>query len=247
MVSERHRAILVTAPGNTDAHRAWSKAIEIFQTKDRVFDISPIVSSQSGNYHSFLIPPDGCGLSYVFSREAVLKRQAYIAWLRDHQKQYSWRAFHWAEVYYGDNEGNAKVVNSSCNPEHQSEDEFGELLVKPVVKFINNPIQDVIDIYTRLYNKPVEIGFTSDIGKKNNAPYGMCVFPADGSTPQVVLDANLEYIHLVEVLAHELAHVVTGEGCECDGHTPEWDAVFTKINEEYIKLNGSDGEVEVSR
>lgn len=65
-----------------------------------------------------------------------------------------------------------------------------------------------------------------------SGPFGCTRFPDDDSTPEIYLSCDLPIAHLTEIYAHELAHAILGKehGGNCDGHTPEWEAVFEQIH-----------------
>ena len=60
--------------------------------------------------------------------------------------------------------------------------------------------------------------------------YGMTFFPDNGSDPIIQLDCNLSVKDAVEVLAHELAHVIAGID---KNHGKEWEDIFSEIHELY--------------
>lgn len=63
--------------------------------------------------------------------------------------------------------------------------------------------------------------------------YGLTIFPEDGSAPIVCVSAEAPISAEPELLAHELAHVVAGEGA---GHGPEWKAAEEAISRQYDEI-----------
>lgn len=102
------------------------------------------------------------------------------------------------------------------------------------VQWVMNPFDIVVECYVELYNKPCEIHFTKGL-KEQEDKCGFTNFPDDDSQPQIVMDAALPYEGLVEILAHELAHVVVGHDAESDPHGPLWNEAFDKLHELYCQ------------
>lgn len=65
--------------------------------------------------------------------------------------------------------------------------------------------------------------------------YGVTVFNDDGKV-LVFVDAMISVNNAVEILAHELAHVVAGFEEGKDDHGPEWEAAFESIKQEYGRI-----------
>jgi hypothetical protein len=102
----------------------------------------------------------------------------------------------------------------------------------------NNPLQEIINISTNLFpeivNKNIYIQFDSRLGSKEteNVPYGE-TFIDDGTKDIIVsISGNLPIIENIEILAHELSHVIVGIENE---HNEEWENVFNKIFVEYSR------------
>jgi hypothetical protein len=56
----------------------------------------------------------------------------------------------------------------------------------------------------------------------------------DGEPPCILIRADIPMTAIVEVIAHELAHVAEPE----DDHGAKWDAAFTAVQEEYNRRVG---------
>lgn len=65
---------------------------------------------------------------------------------------------------------------------------------------------------------------------------GFCVWDADGKTPLIVVNQNIPCFAAVEIIAHEVAHLVAGPEAE---HGKEWEKVFKKIRKHYGKLHAA--------
>ena len=61
---------------------------------------------------------------------------------------------------------------------------------------------------------------------------GLTLFPEDGGTPQIMIDVGLPLDATVEVLMHEVAHVVAGVEA---GHGSEWEGAFDALHCAYLK------------
>lgn len=66
--------------------------------------------------------------------------------------------------------------------------------------------------------------------------WGICgytLFPDDGSMPEIRVSAHIPYVRVVEITAHEVAHVVAGAEA---GHGPKWQQAFDAIKQEFDRL-----------
>ena len=103
--------------------------------------------------------------------------------------------------------------------------------------FLNDPFSLVWEAFHNLYpDKECEIYYDqheetdqSDDSKE----YGSTLFPDDRSIPIVNIFAEYPVNILVEILAHELAHVAVGPGHE---HDEAWKEAFDNIYQEYNNL-----------
>lgn len=92
-----------------------------------------------------------------------------------------------------------------------------------------DPIANVVEVFNRLFpGKAATIEFVEGLKETEDA-WGVTHFPEDGGPPSISLDVDLEYRHVVEILAHELAHVA--EPADED-HGERWDAAFSLIHAE---------------
>jgi hypothetical protein len=99
----------------------------------------------------------------------------------------------------------------------------------------SNPLQDVLDAFTRLYP---ELAVTVHIAP-TEAGLGFTEFPDDGSTPSICVDPGLPYSGVMDILAHELAHVAAGSA---EDHGPVWQAAYDAIRDDYEREVTSRGE-----
>ena len=63
--------------------------------------------------------------------------------------------------------------------------------------------------------------------------WGLTFWPDDNSGVIVEISSHLKVMHIPEVLAHELAHVISGYDA---GHGERWKDVFDKIHEKYCEI-----------
>lgn len=102
------------------------------------------------------------------------------------------------------------------------------------MEFVNNPFDLVIEAVKKLYpNTKALIQFNPTLRGREFGECGCTTFPDDNSTPVVDISTNIPFMAMVEILAHELAHVVVGPG---EGHDQKWESVFSAINEVYMVL-----------
>jgi len=64
--------------------------------------------------------------------------------------------------------------------------------------------------------------------------WGYTIFPDDKTQiPIIKISTRLPFKYLIEIVGHELAHVVAGEEA---GHGDSWKFVFNLLSVEYVKL-----------
>lgn len=98
-------------------------------------------------------------------------------------------------------------------------------------KIKHDVIKIIIDIFDSLYpERSCTIEFVDGLHKKTKA-YGETFWPDDCSDPSISIDVNTTFIGVVEVLAHELAHVATGHR----GHGEVWETALGQINNRFNK------------
>jgi len=105
----------------------------------------------------------------------------------------------------------------------------------------NNPVDVLLKVCNDLYPEfDAEIylmsseaidKFYKESGGEGKAPFGITV-GEDNDNYDILIDANVPYMALIEVLSHEIAHVVAGFEAE---HGEEWEKVFSEIHGAYCE------------
>ena len=105
------------------------------------------------------------------------------------------------------------------------------------MKFINNPFDIVIQAVKELYpDTHALIQFNPDLRGKKYGECGCTTFPDNPNDPIIVdISTNIPFNAMIEVLAHELAHVVVRLNEE-DDHGERWQEVFEAIYRKYNEL-----------
>lgn len=109
------------------------------------------------------------------------------------------------------------------------------------MKFINNPFDIVIKAVDELYpNTRAWIQFNPNIKPRKFLwwRFGCCgctTFPEKGDiqVPIIDISTNIPFEAMLEILAHELAHVVAGVDAK---HNKGWEEVFHNINIKYYDI-----------
>ena len=97
---------------------------------------------------------------------------------------------------------------------------------------------DLIAAYSEMYpDRPCEVIVSPLKGK-----LGQTFFPDDGGTPEVVLCPSLTYVGMMDILAHELAHVAIGRN---GGHGAKFKAAYRAIHDAYERRVTAQGETVV--
>lgn len=99
------------------------------------------------------------------------------------------------------------------------------------MNFINDPFDIVTEIISENYpftECDIYIGQSMTDGKET---FGCTLFPEDKSQkPLVEIHYSLSMPDAVEVLVHELAHVIAGEEAE---HNEVWEMAFSILHEKF--------------
>lgn len=105
----------------------------------------------------------------------------------------------------------------------------------------NDPFEILFEAINNLYPK-IECDIQVDpnikapvrlFGKRLWGICGYTLFPDDGSMPEVRVSAHIPYVRVVEIIGHEVAHVVAGTKA---GHGAEWRQAFDAIKQEFDRL-----------
>lgn len=93
------------------------------------------------------------------------------------------------------------------------------------------PFIDVINAACRVSGKSLDCDIHFGETTEDDA-LGETYFPADGGRIEVVIRPDMKIEQAMDILAHELAHVIAGEG---DDHGPVWEKAYADIYEEYTR------------
>ena len=104
----RHHSIIVTT-SHADIDTARDQAVEIFGEKR----VSLVLYSPSNSYKSFFISPDGSKEGWAESDAGDEQREAFIKWLDSKRYNDGSSALTYAEVQFGDEQGDDKILRSS--------------------------------------------------------------------------------------------------------------------------------------
>lgn len=100
-----HHAIIVTGWSEEAINAAHAEAERIF------FSVSDILPGYVNGYHTFLIPPDGSKEGWAESDQGDVRRGEFIGWLnRQRDAEDGSSPLAWAEVQYGDGDGDNRVT-----------------------------------------------------------------------------------------------------------------------------------------
>ena len=100
--------------------------------------------------------------------------------------------------------------------------------------FVNDMFSLVYLAFKNLYpEKTVQCEWVPELEPSEDGleVFGVTTFSAD--SVYVEISAKLHVVDAVEILAHELAHVVSGSDAD---HGPEWEAAFDAIFDEYNRI-----------
>lgn len=96
----------------------------------------------------------------------------------------------------------------------------------------NDPIKEILDI-CKTYNKKCTISFVIGLYEKEKG-YAVTIFHEKlDSTPEIFIDVDVPYYHVIELIAHEFAHVVVGKK---ENHSKKWKKIFEEINQKFNNL-----------
>lgn len=93
------------------------------------------------------------------------------------------------------------------------------------IKFMN-PFEDLFaaaeDVAGKELNCEVHFGLIEDA-------LGYTLFPDDGSEPVICIHPNQNIEQCLDILAHELAHVIRGKNDDLDDHCDLWKSLYDQI------------------
>lgn len=106
--------------------------------------------------------------------------------------------------------------------------------------FVNDPFPALFEAFECLYKDaesveihlvmPEDFDLTGDDGEP---AVGLTLFPDDGGEPVIYVSAELPFYNVVEIVAHEMAHVIAGQDA---GHSDEWEKAFSEIHMLYGEI-----------
>ncbi len=102
----RQHVIVVTSWKEESVTLAHERAMEIFGTQ-----CSNMVSSVTNGESSFFIGPDGSKEGWAESDKGDQRREEFKAWLRTQVYEDGTSNLSWVEVFYGDDNGEAAIVD----------------------------------------------------------------------------------------------------------------------------------------
>ena len=104
----RHHAIVVTSWNAETFAEAHAKAVTLFAQT-----VSPAIPSDINSYSTFLVGPDGSKEGWDEDVAGNLRRDEFIAWLKTQVYGDGSSCLAWAEIQYGDDELETKIVRDS--------------------------------------------------------------------------------------------------------------------------------------
>ncbi len=102
-----HHAIIVTSGWQKDLLKAYKKANKLFKW------VSPVSPEMMNGYASFFIPPDGSKEGWQDSNDGDTNRQKFLNWLDKQRYEDGSTSLDYAEIQYGDEGGNDKILQST--------------------------------------------------------------------------------------------------------------------------------------
>lgn len=105
-------------------------------------------------------------------------------------------------------------------------------------RFINNPFDILMKVFDTYCLDKIKIVFDEKLKPKRFLMFtigacGYTTFNDDGSIT-INISTNIPFEAMVETLAHELAHVMTGPTKE--EHSITWEKNFRRIHEDYNRI-----------
>jgi hypothetical protein len=120
-----HHMIVVTTWDEALIQQAHDKACEIFQVPNHFgkhVQVTPIMQSPVNDYYTFFVPPDGSKEGWGDSDHGDSRRDQFVAWLNEQRYDDNSSPLKWAEVQYGDEERDNRVLRHDgevipCDPD----------------------------------------------------------------------------------------------------------------------------------
>jgi hypothetical protein len=91
----------------------------------------------------------------------------------------------------------------------------------------HTPFKDMCDVAEHLYGEiECDIKFNANLLAESNC-YGRACLNLEGKRNTILLDQKTDVLTLIDVLAHELAHVITG--IEDEDHSDKWMDIYQSL------------------
>ncbi len=103
----RHHAIIVTSL-DKEIEPLYAKAVEIFED-----GVSAIVDSRVNGFRSFLVAPDGSKEGWDSSGQGDRRRERFVEWLAQRQRENPWGSLDWIHLQYGDDNRETRILGDS--------------------------------------------------------------------------------------------------------------------------------------
>lgn len=86
----------------------------------------------------------------------------------------------------------------------------------------------------KIYSIPTKtyIQFHPELSADGKPPFGETIEKEGGKEFVINISANLPVMVAVEIMAHELAHVIVGLD---EGHNKKWDKMFSKLQKDFYR------------
>lgn len=102
----RHHVIIVTSWNLQQIVEARETALDMFN----IHQVSQLIYSPVNNYNTFIVAPDGSKEGWEDSDKGDDQRDIFIKWLNKQRYEDGSSSLDWAEVQYGDENGDARVL-----------------------------------------------------------------------------------------------------------------------------------------
>jgi hypothetical protein len=102
----RHHALIVTTWDFEKAKAAFVEAVGFGNT------CTDIHKSSINDYHTFVVLPDGSKEGWKHSEDGDMARAELIQWLHEQRLEDDSSHYSWAEIMYGDDEGELSIRGS---------------------------------------------------------------------------------------------------------------------------------------
>lgn len=109
------------------------------------------------------------------------------------------------------------------------------------MRIVNDPFRLLIKIAKDKYpHLKAKVAFTNEMPKHGmkKEPCGVTLWPEGAGTPEILIHAGIPVSGAVEVLAHEIAHLIAGHDSK---HGPKWRKAFNWMHRRYceeVEANG---------